>query len=269
MAIASLSRLAVFAVVAVLSLHSSLAEAQKCDRRGVITSATDVYERVPQFVTGRGWQGNRIASLRQSTQVYVCAEQSADFGLSKKVWFQIAFRTPRSGKEEWAYGWILKEAVTTSQGRATTGHRFALIGAAFADEPSPPSQQKTEWTLAPPPPAPPVADTGSPAKGQGSASLGDLTLLYGPLFIGMLLGMLAKTAVDCLDAPSKRGILMEHLRNGSIAILVSPIVFLGFLQAGEFGASTQAFVVLWLLAFQNGFFWQTVLKRNVVEKKGT
>ncbi|HUL91578.1 MAG TPA: hypothetical protein VLV56_04440 [Burkholderiales bacterium] len=268
MAIPSLRRLALIAVVGALTVHSSLAMAQKCDRRGVIASATDVYERVPQFVTGRGWQGNRIASLRQSTQVYVCTEQSADFGLSTKVWFQIAFKIARSGREEWSYGWVLKDAVTT--GRAETGSRFALIGAAFA-EPSPPNQQKAEWSLGAPPPAPPVADasSSSSSKAQGSATLGDLTVLYGPLFIGMLLGMLAKTAVDCLDAPSKKGVLVEHIRNGSIAILVSPIVFLGFLQAGEFGASTQAFVVLWLLAFQNGFFWQTVLKRNVAgEKKG-
>lgn len=271
MAIASLPRFAAFAAAAVLSVHCSLVEAQKCDRRGVVSSATDVYERVPQFVTGRGWVGNRIASLRQSTQVYVCTEQNADFGLSTKVWLQIAFKTSKSGKEVWAYGWVLKEAMTT--GQAAPGYRFAFIAVALADESSPsnpPDQKKPEWSLGAPPPAPSLTDTGAPAKGEGPATLSDLTVLYGPLFIGMLLGMMAKTAVDCLDAPSKKGILIEHLRNGSIAILVSPIVFLGFLQAGEFGASTQAFVVLWLLAFQNGFFWQTVLKRNAAgEKKGS
>ncbi len=46
------------------------------------------------------------------------------------------------------------------------------------------------------------------------------------------------------------------------AVLVSPIVFLGFLTAGQFGSSKQTFLLLSLLAFQNGFFWQTVLKRD-------
>ena len=259
---AGLPRFAALAAAATLLLLPLLAEAQKCDRRAVVAAATDVYERVPQFVTGRGWQGNRIASLRASTQVYVCAERSADFGLSSKAWLQIAFRTSRGGKEEWVYGWILKETVTAAS--AAPGN--SIFSVAFADE-APAAGRKVEWELGAPPPAPPAADAGSSAQAGGSTTLGDLTVLYGPLFIAMLLGMVAKTAVDCLDAPNRKGALIEHVRNGSIAVLVSPIVFLGFLQAGEFGASTQAFLVLWLLAFQNGFFWQTVLKRNVADKK--
>lgn len=259
---AGLSRFAALTAGAILLVLSSVADAQKCDQRGVVASATDVYERVPQFVTGRGWQGNRIASLPPSTQVYVCAERSADFGLSSKVWLQIAFKNSRGGKGEWAYGWILKEAVTAA--RIEPG--YSLFRVAFADD-APAGGRKVEWDLGAPPPAPPAADSGQGVQGGGSTSLGDLTVLYAPLFIAMLLGMVAKTAVDCLDSANRKGALIEHIRNGSIAILVSPIVFLGFLQAGEFGASTQAFLVLWLLAFQNGFFWQTVLKRNVADKK--
>ena len=257
-----LPRFSAAAAIAMLLLLPPVAEAQKCDRRAVVASATDVYERVPQFVTGKGWQGNRIASLRASTQVYVCTERSADFGLSSKAWLQIAFRVPKGGKEEWVYGWILKEAVTA----AGIDPGFSVFSVAFADEAAA-RGAKVEWELGAPPPAPPSTDPGQAAPGSASTSLGDLTLLYGPLFIAMLLGMVAKTAVDCLDSSNRRGALIEHIRNGSIAILVSPIVFLGFLQAGEFGASTQAFLVLWLLAFQNGFFWQTVLKRNVADKK--
>lgn len=257
-----LPRFSAAAAIAMLLLLPPVAEAQKCDRRAVVASASDVYERVPQFVTGKGWQGNRIASLRSSTQVYVCAERSADFGLSSKVWLQIAFRVSRGGKEEWVYGWILKEAVTA----AGIAPGFSILSVVFADE-APTSGRKVEWQLGAPPPAPSSIDTGPAAQGSSLTSLGDLTVLYGPLFIAMLLGMIAKTAVDCLDAPNRKGALIEHIRNGSIAVLVSPIVFLGFLQAGEFGASTQAFLVLWLLAFQNGFFWQTVLKRSVADKK--
>jgi hypothetical protein len=77
----------------------------------------------------------------------------------------------------------------------------------------------------------------------------------------MLLGMAAKVFVDMLDTWNK-ALLWAHLRNMVIAILVSPIVFLGLLSAGQFTGPTQQFVVLALLAFQNGFFWQTVLKRD-------
>jgi len=40
------------------------------------------------------------------------------------------------------------------------------------------------------------------------------------------------------------------------------IPFLGLLSAGQFSGEKQTFIVLTLLAFQNGFFWQTVLKRE-------
>lgn len=41
----------------------------------------------------------------------------------------------------------------------------------------------------------------------------------------------------------------------------SPIVFLGFMDAGKFDSSQhQTFFVLLMLSFQNGFFWQTILK---------
>jgi hypothetical protein len=92
--------------------------------------------------------------------------------------------------------------------------------------------------------------------------LGELWTLYGPLFLAMLLGMTAKGLVDYLDASGDTSTLWEHSRNAFVAVLVSPIVFLGFLTAGQFSTSTQTFLVLSLLAFQNGFFWQSVLKRE-------
>ncbi len=259
------TRFAAFAMIAIAFLYPSLAGAQKCDGRGVLASTTDAYENVPQFVTGRGWQGKRIASLRQATQVYICSEQNADFGLSTKAWLHVAFRQMRNGKEEWVYGWVLGEAVTSlPRGRSSQAdHGYSIMKVALADQSATPSAPaENSWSLGSPPSAPPAVGASSPTQGQTPTTIGDLAVLYRPLFIAMLLGMIAKTAVDWLDT-RRKGTLIEHLRNGSIAVLVSPIVFLGFLQAGEFNASTQAFAVLCLLAFQNGFFWQTVLKRNV------
>jgi hypothetical protein len=223
-----------------------------------------MYARIPQFVTGRAAGTVTLFAPGDAGGV---RRAEGGFRLDE-IWSQIAFR-PRGGKEEWAYGWVLKDDVGALQSRSTIDPGFSIIATAQADEPSPPAKQ-AEWSLGAPPPPPPAPEAGSsPTQTRSSATLGDLTVLYGPLFLAMILGMAAKTAVDCIDTASRRGTLVEHLRNGSIAILVSPIVFLGFLQAGELGASTQAFLVLWLLAFQNGFFWQTVLKRNVSgDKKG-
>jgi hypothetical protein len=90
--------------------------------------------------------------------------------------------------------------------------------------------------------------------------------LYGPLFVALVLGILAKIGVDCLDDWHKLSLrkrtLRGQVRNGLIAILVSPIVFLGFLNTGQFPAVRQTFIVLMLLAFQNGFFWQAVPKKG-------
>ncbi len=76
----------------------------------------------------------------------------------------------------------------------------------------------------------------------------------------MVLGMLAKAIFDALD--EHKPSWLEHLRHGAMAIVVSPMVFLGFITAGQFSGNSQTFLVLALFAFQNGFFWQTVLTRN-------
>lgn len=206
-----------------------------------------------------------MATLRGNTQVYVCGERSVAFGFSTKAWVQIAFE---GSNRTWQYGWVLKEYITL----ASSGRRESEIGAAtsfliavaLAGGPTA-SQEKNAWTLGPPPALPPLQseDKSVPSvKESGSASLSDLGELYWPLFVAMLLGMLAKAGVDCLDAADS-SVMWQHMRNTFVAFLVSPIVFLGFLSAGQFSTSTQTFVVLCLLAFQNGFFWQTVLKRNV------
>ncbi len=78
------------------------------------------------------------------------------------------------------------------------------------------------------------------------------------LFLLMLAGMMAKGLYDGLgqkeNAPfDKRRILRP--------LLVSPIVF-GTVYGGigEYAASSM---LLWIFAFQNGFFWQTVLDQRV------
>jgi hypothetical protein len=254
--------LAIFALMVFLP---SVSTAQaSCDKRGRIHQDTDVYREVPRYVTGRGWQGERIATLRVNTLVYICAEQNGAFGFSSKTWYQIAYEGAR---KSWQYGWVLKDNVTLSSNTSGgTGFRVGipLVAAAFAGEPQASSQGKTARDPGPPPPPPPPSEekSASVSDEPSSTSLADLGELYWPLFLAMLIGMLAKAGVDWLDS-SDRAMMRQHLRNALVSLLVSPIVFLGFLNAGQFSTSPQTFVVLWLLAFQNGFFWQTVLKRNV------
>jgi hypothetical protein len=145
-----------------------------------------------------------------------------------------------------------------------SGTYFGLIAVAYASNSPLGEGQQSEWKLGKPPKeTAPNADSDSVASGdnRASATLDDLFTLYGPLFIAMLFGMIAKATVDWLDA-SDNSVLRQHVRNAFTAFLVSPIVFLGFLSAGEFSTSRQTFIILCLLAFQNGFFWQTVLKKD-------
>jgi hypothetical protein len=250
------------ALMAAMCMFSIDASAQKCERRAITTAVADVYENPPRYTTGVGWQGRRITGLPRGTQLYICAEQNVDFGFSSKLFYQIAYKT-----DKWKYGWILADQIKLAWSElreSDVASRVALITAAFADAPPAPTPQKPEWQIgaAPPVPAAGVENGSAPSAAENAlVSWSNLGALYGPLFLAMLLGMVAKGLMDCLNAATKAA-LREHLRTGFSAILVSPIVFLGFLNAGQFSASTQAFVVLSLMAFQNGFFWQTVLKRE-------
>lgn len=252
------------AIAAALLLPSVLTAQEKCEGRARIIKTADVYKQAPKYVTGSGWQGDVATTLNRNTQVYLCREQSVQFGFSTKQWVQIAYESP---KGKWRYGWVLNENLILLSGmkrKIDTKSGYTLIRVAFAGEPMP-NSENSEWKLGPAPPVPASQDEAksvSTIQEPGSATLSDLGELYWPLFVAMLLGMIAKAGVDLVNVSSK-SMLKEHLKNGVVAILVSPIVFLGFLNAGQFPASSQTFIVLWLLAFQNGFFWQTVLKRPV------
>jgi hypothetical protein len=253
----------VFVALIVTVLHPPLALAQSCQRKAEITSGADAFTSPPKFVTGLGWQGNHQAYLTRGTQVYICEEKRTEFGLSTKVWAKIAYRD-RSGFQ---FGWVLRENVADWHAwRRDDGSEtyFGLIAVVYASDSPLQERQQSEWKLEKlPAETSPKGDSESVALGgnRASTTLDDLFTLYAPLFIAMLFGMIAKATADWLDA-SDNSVLRQHVRNALTAFLVSPIVFLGFLSAGEFSTSRQTFIVLCLLAFQNGFFWQTVLKKD-------
>lgn len=264
------------------------AHAQTCAQKAELLSSAEVYRELPRYVTGLGWQGVRTDRLPTGSVVWICQDRAVDFGFSSKTWSQIGYRAPRA-TDPWRFGWILKAQWRPAprnparQSLADGGIQLAAYstkqgGTNSAPTKTTPTELSPETPPDTPPQVPPDAPTESPpdtppnlpaAKSSPgttldtppeSASLGDQIVLYGPLFLAMLLGMLAKALFDLLDdtQPAWR----EHLRHGAMAIVISPIVFLGFITAGQFNSSSQTFLVLALFAFQNGFFWQTVLKRN-------
>lgn len=251
------------------------AHAQTCAQKAELLSSAEVYRDLPRYVTGLGWQGARTDRLPTNSVVWICQDRAVDFGFSSKTWTQIGYRPPLA-TDPWRFGWILKEQWRPAsrnpagQSHADGGIQLAAYPANQAGTNSTPAEAPPE--LPPDAPAelpsdtPPTLPAAKSSPGTvldtppESASLSEQIVLYGPLFLAMLLGMLAKALFDLLDdtKPSWR----EHLRHGAMAIVISPIVFLGFITAGQFNSSSQTFLVLALFAFQNGFFWQTVLKRN-------
>jgi len=250
-----------------LLLAPAIAHAQQCTRRAVLEASADVYRLPPRYVTGVGWQGERIDVLNRGTQVLQCTSRSVAFGFSSKSWSQVAFKRGN----DWRYGWILDETLRFVSGGKVLGTQVPgaarVVPAAYrvvADE----AASNSPWTIgdaAPPPPATPEPAKAVTQAAVNTPSLSEQLGLYWPLFLAMLLGMAAKAAVDLVEEWDK-ALVVRHLRNGVIAFLVSPIVFLGFLNAGEFDGSAQTFLVLLMLSFQNGFFWQTILKSDLRRK---
>jgi hypothetical protein len=83
-----------------------------CTRRAVLVEQHDVWEQIPRFQTGVGWVGTVVAFLPRDTQLFICSERDAEFGLSTKRWFQIAFRE----HDTWGYGWTEADDVADWEG---------------------------------------------------------------------------------------------------------------------------------------------------------
>ncbi len=78
------------------------------------------------------------------------------------------------------------------------------------------------------------------------------------LFFSMIVGMAAKYFYDAADAMGRKKKIVFHKWQFFKPMLVSPIVF-GTIYA-NIQQNTSAILLL-IFAFQNGFFWQTVLNK--------
>lgn len=87
-----------------------------------------------------------------------------------------------------------------------------------------------------------------------SLTLTQKTSLYITLFLTMIIGMLAKTTYDVLtQSADATGTIQEYI----IPVLISPIAFGSVLNAASKGMKID--ISTYIFAFQNGFFWKTVL----------
>jgi hypothetical protein len=87
-----------------------------------------------------------------------------------------------------------------------------------------------------------------------------LALFYFLLFVLVFLGIAAKGVFDNFK-PGKS--LWDCLKGSVPAFFVSPILVLGLAKVADVGleSSTSGIITL-LTAFQNGFFWRTVLVKG-------
>ncbi len=217
-------------------LANASAEAQ-CSPAKRTSVTVPVYDTPPEFSTANGWFfGPQKLSLAAGVPIQVCASRGVGFLGGQKLWLYIHF-APQNGVSD---GWIFGEgtvATTRRGGRSSLG---ALLGpaAAYAQGPG----------VAPEP-------QGLPADGT------DLLSLFWAV-IGILLGMAAKGAFDSLQAGGHL-VVRDYLLRTTPALLISPMVFLSLAKISDIHlADAHGLIVAFCVAFQSGFFWQTVLVRG-------
>ena len=223
-------------ILAILLFGQNLAFAQDCSKTSTTNAPTIVYDRAPQFSSGGGWTlGEKITTLAKGKTVHICEERSVGLFFSKQVWYRILLDNRQ-------FGWVFKGNLTLSmRNRDSDEYIFSIFGEAFAQ----PVDESDE----------PVAEPPPPPNSYG------LVLFFFFAFVVIIVGMIAKVVFDQIDKASALKIReLLDWRKCIKALIVSPIVFGTFLAIANFENLDQTQVIVILLsAFQNGFFWQTVL----------
>lgn len=247
-----------FAIISTVST----ARAQDCKIKTTTLIETPVFEKpATQFNTSKGWvYGKPLAILAPNVTVFVCDEQTVRFGVISQGWSEIAYWA----KGKWQHGWV----VTQNLQRAAADlesmflariKQFLSIPSVHAQ--SPVIGENPPANAGPPPPAPAAETTKSATETVAS----DLYRFYVWLFGFMILGMMGKIMFDMLIETGKIE-WKARARAGILPLIVSPIVFLGIMNAADSNAAAtvSSFIALCCSAFQNGFFWHTILDRGGV-----
>ena len=234
------------------------AQAQGCKANAVMVRQAPVYAKpATEFNTANGWvYASPVAVLGSNLKVFVCTERTVRFGVISQAWTQIAYW----GGKSWQYGWVVSDSIRlTGLDPATwlaSVAQWAFLVPSAQAQPQVITDGPPPGAEAPPPPQAPSA--GATGNADGSA----VAAFYGVLFACMVLGMLAKIFFDTLTG-QKQVNWRARARAGVLPILVSPIVFLGIMQAADAtaAATLASFIAVSCTAFQNGFFWHAVLDR--------
>lgn len=241
------------------------ADAQQCQRAVNVIRPTAVFSHpANSFNLASGWvYGQPVAELRPGVKVHDCGERTVNFGAVQLQWSHIAYWA----EGRWNYGWVVAENLQLGQagGAGATAFALRMLPIAGADAQTLPTRTLPVAETAPPTstsPGPPPADappagTAAPVATQSSWSPA-LVKFYAVLFIFMVLGMLGKVGFDRLGGNGARD--GSPLRACVLPLLISPMTFLGILQASNATASADigSFLAVVCTAFQSGFFWYTV-----------
>ena len=208
-----------------------------CGRNATTLRDTDLMDQPPTYSTRSGWvYGNKIGTIPRGTQIQICDERSVGFLGSKQVWFQV--------KWENKYGWVNSGSIEERRvNQASLSVR--LVALLFPTA---------------------IAQSNSTDNRSDDGRLTNPPLFIGS-FISIVAGMVAKSLFDLFRKKRKqlgaKGFVIRLIPS----FVISPIAFLGFLRTVELSLSNDlSLIVVFLFAFQNGFFWEDVLSIGQIAK---
>ena len=211
----------------------------QCEMKGTTVRDTKVYNRAPHFYTGSGWKlGDIVTTLPANTNVMICEKIEIGHLLNKKTWYRIQY----NNNTGWVYSNDLRVSWNKDKRFRNAYLDFSFVSNAYA--------QSKESS----------GDNPLPS------STVSLVLLYLCMFILILSGMFAKLVFDEIDSLEELSIRnCLKMKKCIKAIIVAPLVFLAFLKTADFTSNAEiiGLIVIACIAFQNGFFWQTVLHTNL------
>jgi hypothetical protein len=226
-------------------------------KAGYTATTVNLYDSPARLVTGYGWQyGRVIYRLPPNTRVFLYERRTIGFGPHSQSWCYVSF-----WYNGWKYGWMRYDMFRMLSFNYEPRRSIldVFIGSAYAFE-NLTTRMADQPTDLKPPDTPPPAD-------DMTTSADPLYWLYGISFGAMILGMFGHEIVKALEVNSK-WTFVEFLRRFIPPLFVSPMVFLGFLEFAEFGlTNNRTFIVIPLMAFQNGFFWHSVTMKATPKKE--
>lgn len=229
----------------------------QCTDTAIVTKAIQLYDRAPSFSTGSGWRlGAVIITIKAQTRVQICEERTIGTMFDRRKWYYIQFRD----RHGWvpSYGIELTSAISPMgyPDKGLTNLPFLSPATAYALE----------------------SNTGLLPEESLILPQSTALILYIMAFVCGVMGMLAKVVFDEIDRGKVEDFssLVSCVNYSKCikAFVVSPIIFIGFLKTGDFSTtnSIAAMLIYVCTAFQNGFFWQSVIpggsSKRTSEKPG-